>query len=162
MQLTEHFKLAEFTRSATAEANGIKNDLDREDDRNVIENLKNLCVQVLEPLRRFADAPVIISSGYRCKELNRAVGGAAGSQHLTGEAADIVPAGQRDRSRDPAGQAGRGTCPSDPIKEWFLFIQSNCSFDDLILESQGAKRWIHVSCRRDAARNRQRSRTMKR
>ena len=92
-QLTQHFDLNEFTRSATAIANGIDNTLDlaKADDRKVAENLQYLCQTVLEPLREHFGMPVVVSSGYRCKELNRVVGGVWNSQHLTGEAADIQP-----------------------------------------------------------------------
>ena len=55
----------------------------------MIENLKALCMEVLQPLRDYLEKPVVISSGYRCSEVNKAVGGVSGSQHLKGEAADI-------------------------------------------------------------------------
>src|SRR5574344_1414281 len=91
MQLTEHFNLKEFTRSSTAKARGINNTLNptAEADLSVIRNLKNLCVQVLEPLREHISRPLVISSGYRSPRLNAAVGGAANSQHLSGQAADL-------------------------------------------------------------------------
>lgn len=92
MKLTQHFALEEFTRSQTAARLGIDNTLNPAffADSLVIANLKNLCTQVLEPLRRHIDKPIVISSGYRCPVLNRAVGGVANSQHLTGQAADIT------------------------------------------------------------------------
>ena len=86
MKLSEHFDLNEFTRSATADRLHIDNSIPEE----FIPNLKNLCQQVLEPLREHFGIPVIISSGYRCPALNRAVGGVPNSQHLKGEAADII------------------------------------------------------------------------
>ena len=87
MQLTEHFNLKEFTRSSTAKARGINNTLSptAEADLSVIRNLKNLCVLVLEPLREHISRPLVISSGYRSPRLNAAVGGAANSQHLSGQ-----------------------------------------------------------------------------
>jgi len=156
MQLTKHFNLIEFTRSATAEANGIDNSLDvrNADDRKVIENLRNLCVQVLEPLREFVGGPVIISSGYRCKELNDLVEGSKTSQHMTGEAVDIV-VGEGNLVET------HGRASQEKLKDCFLFIQNNCRFDQLILESRNYKRWIHVSCLRDIQKNRQMCRTMK-
>ena len=62
MKLTKHFELDEFTRSATAKANGISNSLNptKAGDRNVIENLQHLCQTVLEPLREFVNAPVVV------------------------------------------------------------------------------------------------------
>jgi len=163
MQLTEHFNLAEFTRSSTASANGIDNGLDatKSSDRVVIENLRNLCREVLEPLREFVGGPVIISSGYRCKELNDLVEGTKTSQHMTGEAVDIVIGAERPRGQVPGSTEDPGTCPRGRLKDCFLFIQNNCRFDQLILESRNYKRWIHVSCLRDIQKNRQMCRTMK-
>ena len=84
--LSQHFRLSEFTRSATASARGI----DNTPSASAIDNLRRLCQEVLEPLRRHLDRPVVISSGYRCKKLNQLVGGVRTSQHMTGEAADIA------------------------------------------------------------------------
>lgn len=84
--LSQHFRLSEFTRSATASARGI----DNTPSASAIDNLRHLCQEVLEPLRRHLDRPVVISSGYRCKKLNQLVGGVRTSQHMTGEAADIA------------------------------------------------------------------------
>lgn len=139
MKLTQHFTLEEFTRSQTAARLGIDNTLNPAffADSVVIANLKNLCTQVLEPLRRRIDKPIVISSGYRCPVLNRAVGGVANSQHLTGQAADI-------------------TIPSvAEAREWMRWIMDNTSFDQLILErnSRGTH-WLHVSCRTDITQNR--------
>lgn len=87
MMLSEHFSLEELTRSATAQKLGIVNSPN--DDE--LKNLQILCLQVLEPARRAAgNKPFHISSGYRCKELNRQVGGVPGSYHVMGRAADIV------------------------------------------------------------------------
>ena len=139
MKLTQHFALEEFTRSTTAAAKGIANTLNPAffADSLVIANLKNLCIQVLEPLRRHIDKPVVISSGYRCPVLNRVVGGVANSQHLTGQAADI-------------------TIPSvAEAREWMRWLMDNTSFDQLILEHNSSNTyWLHVSCNPDPERNR--------
>ena len=84
--LSQHFRLSEFTRSATASARGIDNTT----SASAIDNLRRLCQEVLEPLRRHLDRPVVISSGYRCKKLNDLVGGSKNSQHTKGQAADIA------------------------------------------------------------------------
>ena len=76
-QLTEHFSLDELIRSTTATTRGICN----MPYQAAIDNLQNLCQRVLEPLRQWAGVPVKISSGYRCRELNKAVGGVRTSQH---------------------------------------------------------------------------------
>ena len=59
------------------------------------ENTEALVSQVLDPLRERCSHPIYVNSGYRCPSHNRDVGGAAQSQHLKGEAADIAPAGFR-------------------------------------------------------------------
>ena len=132
LQLSPHFKLSEFTRSRTAEAAGIDNRI----PEALIPNLVTLCEAVLEPLRQHAGKPITISSGYRCPRLNALVGGVANSQHLSGEAADL---------HLPSLAVGR---------EWFNWIATHCSYDQLLWERRGSTRWIHVSCRSDPRRNR--------
>ena len=79
-----HFSKQEMQRSGMAIRLGIENKPGREEE----ENLKALCLNVLEPLRkRFGR--IIITSGYRSEALNKAVFGEPSSQHLKGEAADI-------------------------------------------------------------------------
>ena len=82
----KHFTLDELTRSATARRLGI----DNTPTRQATANLKQLVANILDPLRETYGAPIYVNSGYRCPVLNRAVGGLASSQHLTGEAADIT------------------------------------------------------------------------
>lgn len=83
---SEFFTLAELTESATAKRLNIDNTPTAE----VIENLQYGCDMVLDPLRRLYGAPIIIGSGYRCKQLNKAVGGVPNSWHQEGNAADII------------------------------------------------------------------------
>ena len=140
MKLTQHFALAEFTRSATAQAKGIDNSLDpsAKADQPIISCLTVLCENVLEPLRRHLNVPIVISSGYRCPALNSAVGGSPTSQHMRGQACDI---------HIPSVSQG---------KQWMEWIMDNTTFDQLIWErnSQGTH-WIHVSCKPDTKQNRQ-------
>lgn len=77
--------MAELTRSATASKAGIDNlpSLKEQD------NLQALCRDILQPLRESWGEPIIVSSGYRCRELNRIVGGVKYSDHTFGSAADI-------------------------------------------------------------------------
>jgi hypothetical protein len=79
--LSEHFKLGEFTKSSYPEVYNVPS-------HTAIANLKRLC-EWLEVLRERAGCPIIINSGYRSPQLNRKVGGEPTSNHLTGCAADI-------------------------------------------------------------------------
>lgn len=85
-QITENFTYEEFEHSVLAEDYGIKNALPSEKERQAV---RRLCECVLQPLRDLAGVPLIVSSGYRCKAVNDAVGGVESSQHRKGEAADI-------------------------------------------------------------------------
>ena len=147
IQLSEHFKLSEFTRSATATARKIDNTPSQE----VISNLKVLCQNVLEPLRAFAQQPIIISSGYRCPQLNIKVGGVYSSQHTLGEACDIrLPVSKHTTQRD-----GKAHTDKEILNSWFDWIVTNTDFDQAIIETANGKDfWIHVSCRANKRKNR--------
>ena len=86
IQFTPHFELREFVTSQTARDHG----LDNTPPAEAVENLRALCVHTLEPLREALGLPIIITSGYRTKELNRLlVQHSNKSQHMNGEAADF-------------------------------------------------------------------------
>lgn len=86
IQFTPHFELREFVASQTARDHG----LDNTPPTEAVENLRALCVHTLEPLREALGLPIIITSGYRTKELNRLlVQHSNKSQHMNGEAADF-------------------------------------------------------------------------
>lgn len=83
---TKNFALHEFTRSGKAEKLGIDNTRLTADN---VSSIANLIVHVLQPVREQLDFPMTVTSGFRCEELNEAVGGSSNSQHKYGEAADI-------------------------------------------------------------------------
>lgn len=85
MKLTTNFTLEEFIRSTTATRLHIINLPTREE----IENIVELCRNVLQPIRDAYGKPIVVTSGYRCPKLNKAVGGVATSEHQKGMAADI-------------------------------------------------------------------------
>lgn len=85
--ISKNFSYKEFEQSATADKKGICNVVRSFAVRDAI---KSLVDNVLQPLRDIAGVPLHINSGYRCRELNAAVGGAPTSQHVKGEAADIA------------------------------------------------------------------------
>lgn len=82
---SENFNLEELCRSNTARAHKIKN----EPSEAIVRNLQYGVDMVLQPLRNLYGRPVIITSGYRCQQLNKLVGGVANSYHTRGNAADI-------------------------------------------------------------------------
>lgn len=141
MQLTKHFRLSEFTRSATATARGLEN----VPTEQAVTNLKHLCEEVLEPLRVAMGVPIVINSGYRSPALNKAVGGVATSQHMTGEAADIRIPRSRDGDRGYDHVAGR---------RYMDYIVSHCDYDKCLYEhDRQGHTWIHVSCKRKGNRH---------
>ena len=124
-----HFTIAELTRSATARRLGI----DNTPPASAVRALTALVDDVLDPLRDAWGGPIRVNSGYRCPELNRAVGGTPSSQHQQGEAADIT-VGSRSGNRRLLALIKRLNLPVDQC-----------------IDEKGC-RWIHVSHRR--ARNR--------
>lgn len=122
---SEHFTIEELCRSQVAVCLGIDNEPKRAD---IIANLKRLAFHTLEAVRLLnGNMPITITSGYRCKELNRAVGGVATSQHQNGCAADFV-----------VGSADENRRLFDKIKS-----SGSVPFDQLILEPKAG--WIHIS-----------------
>ena len=132
MNLTENFTLNELVYSATAE----KNKIDNRPSVQVIANLKSLCENVLQPLRNALGCPIIISSGFRCAELNKKIGGASNSGHLTGQAADFI-------------------VPQKNLKDVFNYIKSHLPYDQLLYEYNKTDKWIHVSYRNDGHNRKQ-------
>lgn len=120
----KYFNIAELTKSATAQRRGIKNTPSKE----VTNSLTALIEKILDPLREAYGKPIIVDSGYRCPRLNAAVGGAASSQHVKGEAADI-----RTLTDTPA----------ENKKLFDLIIKLKLPFDQLIDEH--GFNWVHVS-----------------
>lgn len=86
MEFPKYFSLYEFLNSATAREHNIE----LRPSFQVVENLRLLAVNVLDPIRMNIQMPMKITSGYRNVQLNQLVGGVSGSQHLLGEAADFT------------------------------------------------------------------------
>lgn len=85
-RLSKNFDWKEFTKSDTAVRRHIQNEVTTFEVR---DNIKALVDNILQPLRDSWGGPLFINSGYRCPELNAAVGGVPTSQHVKGEAADV-------------------------------------------------------------------------
>jgi hypothetical protein len=126
MQLSQNLSLPEMLRSESAKRNGITNKPTAEH----IENMKALATNIFQPIRDHFKVAIHISSGYRSKELNKAIGGSQTSQHSKGEAMDIDMDGTAITNR-----------------QIFLFIKDNLDFDQLIWEfgTKANPDWVHVS-----------------
>lgn len=132
MKLTEHFTLAEFTRSAKAVELGIDNTPPPELLPRLVRT-----AEMLERIRTTVSAaagvpgcPIIITSGYRCTRLNKAVGSRTSSDHDDGHAADII-----------APQFG----PPAKLARLLAPLVSVLGIGQLILEGVDGKQWVHVS-----------------
>ncbi len=125
MNLSQNFTLEEMEFSTTANEKGIRNKASEE----ITSNLKLLCENLLEVLRKELKCSIKISSGYRCPELNKAVGGRENSKHTKGQAVDIY------------------IDKLSPL-ELFYYIKNNkdkFDYDQLIYERTRNKKWVHIS-----------------
>lgn len=91
----KYFTITELCASSTATAKGI----DNTPTPGITQNLERLVANVLDPLREAWGKPIVVTSGYRCPELNKAVGGAKNSHHMQGMAADISTGNKVDNRR---------------------------------------------------------------
>lgn len=115
----KYFTIDELSHSETAVRRGV----DNTPPPQVVKSLIALVENILDPLRELCDYPIVVSSGYRCPNLNKIIGGSPTSQHPLGEAADI-------------------TCPALGTKRLFDIARtSNLPFDQLIFEGT----WVHIS-----------------
>lgn len=126
----KYFTLPELCRSFVAERLNIKN----EPTPQAMRNLMQLVDKVLDPARDEWEHPIIVTSGYRCRQINEIVGGVANSQHMEGLAADITTLGND-------GQAN--------YRLFCAIRDSSIPYDQLICEGGNAAtktcKWIHIS-----------------
>lgn len=118
-----NFTYEEMVRSTTALKQGINN---RPTSANIWDNIEYLAQKVLQPVRNEFGSPVIVTSGYRSKELNRYIGGSSTSHHVYGCAADIRV---------------KNVAPRDV----FDYIYWSLPFTELIAENLGGNVWVHVA-----------------
>ena len=121
------FSIEELTQSATAKRLGI----DNTPSDKIKNNLTLFIEKVLDPIREDWGSPIIVSSGYRCPELNKAVGGANTSGHQYGYCADLQVKGGMKKIRELA----------DFIFKWMK--DHNMKFDELLFEKSGGVTWLH-------------------
>lgn len=119
---SEFFTLRELTKSSTATTYHI----DNTPSDDIIRNLQYGVDMVLDPLRRLYGKPIVITSGYRCNELNKRVGGVTNSWHTQGNAADIHIASLTEASKI------------------FANLQKIPSVDTALFEHSTSGQWLHV------------------
>ena len=126
MRISKHISYKEATQSQTAIRKGINN----EPDAYQLQNMQLLAEKVFEPLREHFGVPIAINSFFRSQKLNKAIGGAAGSQHTQGRAIDID---------DTLGGVSN--------KQMFDWIRENLDFDQIIWEfgNDSNPAWVHIS-----------------
>ena len=83
----KYFTIKELCRSTTADRKGIDNRC----GCDIEANLTALVDNVLDPLREWYGKPIVVNSGYRCLALNKAVGGATTSLHMSGQPRTLIP-----------------------------------------------------------------------
>jgi hypothetical protein len=124
MSLSKHFTLDEFIHSDTARLRAIDN-MPSPEMREEIR----LTAEFMEEVRTIlGDNPITVTSGYRCPALNKAVGGAERSNHLSGRAVDFI-------------------CPAfgPPSYVARKIVASSLPYDEVILESFGVSSWVHIA-----------------
>lgn len=119
---SEFFTLSELTKSSTA----TRYHIDNTPSDDIIQNLQYGVDMVLDPLRRLYGKPIIITSGFRCTELNKRVGGVANSWHTRGNAADIHVTSLTEASKI------------------FANLQKIPSVDTALFEHSSSGQWLHV------------------
>ena len=119
---SEFFTLNELTKSSTAS----KYHIDNSPSAEIVRNLQYGVDMVLDPLRRLYGKPIVITSGYRCTELNKKVGGVANSWHTQGNAADIHVASLTEATKI------------------FSNLQKIPSVDTALFEHSTTGQWLHV------------------
>lgn len=116
----KYFTLYELCKSDTAK----KQNIDNFPTWEVVDNLKRIVEEILDPLREWYGKPINVNSGYRSQKLNKAVGGVNNSFHLNGCGVDI------------------DTNSTEENKKLFEYIKNNLPFTELGWEGNGS--WIHV------------------
>lgn len=142
--LSPHFALHEFTKSDTAERNGINNN----PGPTEIENLQRLCLTILEPVRRHFESPVIIRSGFRSLELEAFLYRVKLKKMLKDKGQKAVDK-YLARKQHPKGEAGDWEILGVSNYKAAYWVEQNLQFDQLILEFYYPKDpnsgWVHTS-----------------
>lgn len=124
MRLAPNFRLDEFEYSTTANNNSIHNKLPDQ-----LLNNMTVVANLLQEIRNHYNTSVTITSGYRCPELNKLIGGASHSDHMWGKAADFIIPG----------------IPCEAVFNEMKWTLDPNTFRLMILEYRGPAEWIHIS-----------------
>jgi len=128
MKLSKNLSLDEVIYSQTA----LRRDIDNTPTEEHIKNLKYVAEKIFQPIREHFGVPIYVSSGYRSKDLNEAIGGSPRSFHSHGMALDLDQDGRN-----------KGVSNADV----FYFIKNNLQFTELIWEfgNENNPNWVHVA-----------------
>ena len=120
----KYFTIEELCQSETAE----RLDIDNAPSEEIISNLTYFVDRILDPLREAWGSAILVNSGFRCELLNKAIGGSKTSAHKTGWAVDLYP--KNDKMED--------------FKKFVIDFFNGRMWDQIILETDGNKVWIHI------------------
>lgn len=131
----KYFTVEELTESSTA----IKENIDNTPSKEITEHLIELIEELLDPIRekwaeycninKLGNPAISVSSGYRCKELNKAVNGSVTSAHMTGYAADLQNvSGSREE-----------------FYQFLLNFLKDRNFDECFIEKSSTSQWVHIA-----------------
>lgn len=121
--MSKYFTIEELTRSQTAALHGYDNTPNATQKRDLLR-----LMDYLDGIREEFGEPIKVTSGFRSWDVNHAVGGVKKSQHLAGQAADIVPAKSPER-----------------LRELFDLIRKRGGYQQVIFERKGQSVWVHVA-----------------
>lgn len=121
--MSKYFTLEELTRSQTAARLGKDNTPNATQKRDLLR-----LMDYLDGIREEFGEPIRVTSGFRSWDVNDAVGGSKKSQHLAGQAADIVPMHKPER-----------------LRELFDLIRKRGGYQQVIYEHVGRSVWVHVA-----------------
>lgn len=144
MKLSKNFSLAELIKSSTANRGGI----DNSPEENHVSALKSLCVNVLQPIRDHFGRPVVISSGYRCHDLEKALYRKKVAR-IKRDGGDRAVSEWLEKKSHPKGEAADIEIPGIDNKYLFEWVRDNLAYDQLFLEfykdGDPNSGWVHVS-----------------
>lgn len=133
-QVSKYISYKEATYSTTADRLGFSND----PDEDTLSRMVHVATEVFDKVRAWADEPILVTSFFRGKQLNKAIGGSVTSQHYTGNAIDFQKTANGKKTN----------------AELFEYIAKNLDFDQLIWEhgDDNEPKWVHVSYKKQGNR----------